>query len=162
VLETVCNISFLSTVLECYPNYHLKKGMFKNMLKLKFTNVTKNSGDFLEAEQPAGCCVLSCRFSLSDAGADTARRLLDTSDTSVSKPLAAPEIISIDISDDESPNPETPDGAVAGNGGIRSTPACDSKQYPTVTAHIPAKRKATAAKTRAYENSHLNSVSTYN
>jgi hypothetical protein len=78
----------------------------------------------------------------------------------VSKPLAAPEIISIDISDDESPNSETPDVTVGSNGDIRVTPACDSKQYPTVTAPIPAKRKTTAAKMRDYENSHLNSVST--
>jgi hypothetical protein len=73
----------------------------------------------------------------------------------VSKPLAAPEIISVDISDDDSPNSETPDGTVAGNGDVAVTLMC-----PTVRAPISVKRKVTAAKMREYENSHLSSVST--
>lgn len=112
------------------------------------------------AEQRVDCCVLSCRFSLSDAGAAMARQLRDGSDASVSKPLAAPEIISVDISDDDSPISETPDGTVAGNGDVAATLMCDNKQCLTASAPIHVKRKATAAKMRDYENSHLSSVST--
>jgi hypothetical protein len=78
----------------------------------------------------------------------------------VSKPLAAPEIISVDISDDESPNSETPDGTVAGNGDVAATLMCDNKQCLTVSAPISVKRKATIAKMRDCEISCLNSVST--
>jgi hypothetical protein len=89
-----------------------------------------------------------------------AQQLCDKSDVSISKPLAAPEIISIDISDDESPNSETPDGTVVGDGDVAATFTCDNRQCPTVSAPISIKRKATAAKMRDCENSHLNSVST--
>jgi hypothetical protein len=78
----------------------------------------------------------------------------------VSKPLAAPEIISIYVSDDESPNSGTPDGTVADDGDVAASLTCDNKQFPTVSAPISVKRKATAAKMRDCENSHLNSVST--
>jgi hypothetical protein len=115
----------------------------------------------VKAERPVDCCMLSCRFSLSDAGADVARQLRDAGDAPVSKPLvcAAPEIISIDISDDERP---TTDGTAAGDGEIAASLVCDNKEYPTLSAAISVKRKATAAKTRDYETSHLNSVSTCN
>jgi hypothetical protein len=117
----------------------------------------------VKAEQPVDCCMLSCRFSLSDAGADMARQLRDRNDTCVSNPLTAPETVeTVDISDDESPNSATPDGTVAVNGDIAATLTCDSKQCPAVSATISVKRKTTAAKTRDYENSHLNSVSTCN
>jgi hypothetical protein len=140
----------------------VRKGMFKNMLELKFIIFCEECRGLVKAEQPVDCCMLSCRFSLSDAGADMARQLCDRSDTCVSSPCTAPEIISVDISDDESPNSVTPDGTVAVNGDIAATLTCDSKQCPAVSATISRKRKTTAAKTRDYENSHLNSVSTCN
>ncbi|XP_023710532.1 crossover junction endonuclease MUS81 isoform X3 [Cryptotermes secundus] len=98
------------------------------------------------------------KFSLSDAGAAMAQQLRDGSDACVSKHLAAPEIISIDTSDDDSPISETQDGTVAGNGDVATTLMCDNKQCLTVSAPIPMKRKATAANMRDYENSHLSSV----
>jgi hypothetical protein len=132
------------------------------MLELKCIIFGEKCRGLVKAERPVDSCMLSCRFSLSDAGADMARQLLDRSDTSVSSPLTAPEVTAVDISDDESPNAETPDGAIAVNGDSAVTLAYDCKQYPAVSATMSVKRKTKAAKTRDYENSHLNSVSTCN
>jgi hypothetical protein len=91
-----------------------------------------------------------------------AQQLCDRSNSSVSKPLTAPEIISVDISNDENPNSVTPDGTDAVNGDIAATLLHDSKQYPSVSGTISVKRKTAAAKMRNSENSHLNSVSANN
>jgi hypothetical protein len=123
-----------------------KETNYKNMLSVKFT-------DFIKVEQPADRCVLSCRFSLSEAGADMARQLRDRGDASPSRPLAdaAPCIIPIHMSGDG-----YADGAAASNGDIATTCMSHDKEYHSA---ISVKRKTTA-KTKDCKNSRPSLVST--